>query len=122
MYSFERALGSAKFVAYIWLMSAFTLPNGKQRLALPGETNGDPIDKFTLAHFAWGLGFGSVGAPWWVALGSALLWDIFVERALKDAHPEWFPVASQDTAEHIAVDAAAWMLGWGAVRTMARRR
>ena len=103
-------------------MSPFTLPNGKQRPALPGEINGDPVDRFTVAHFAWGAGFGVAGAPWWLALGCALVWDIFVERPLKDRRPDWFPHSTQDTAEHIAVDAAAWMLGWGAVRTMARRR
>ena len=92
-----------------------------QRLAQRGEINGDPIDRFTLAHFAWGAGMGAVGAPWWLALGTALIWDVVLERGLKDRRPEWFPNATQDTAEHIATDAAAWMLGWGCTSTLRGR-
>lgn len=92
-----------------------------QRTAAPGEINGSPVDRFTIAHLAWGAGFGAVGASWWLALGAALVWDVFVERPLKNHKPSWFPNPTQDTAQHIVTDAAAWMLGWGAVRTMMLR-
>ena len=89
-----------------------------QRLAKRGEINGDPIDRFTLAHLAWGAGMGALGCPWWAALGTALVWDIIIERPLKNLRPDLFPNSTQDTVEHIAVDAAAWLVGWGVTSTL----
>ena len=90
----------------------------KQRLALPGEINGDPIDRFTLAHLGWGAAFGAAGAPWWVALLSSVVWDVLLEPPLKDHFPRIFPNATQDTPQRVATDTAAWMLGWGVVTTL----
>ena len=101
-------------------MANITLPTGKQRTATPCEVNGMPIDGFTMAHFGWGAAMGVLGLPWWAALGTALFWDICVERPLKDRLPQLFPNATQDTPQHVATDAAAWLLGWGIVCTLAR--
>jgi hypothetical protein len=84
------------------------------RVALPGEINGDAIDRFTLAHFGVGVALGLLGAPTWVAAGWAVGWEI-VEDRLKDALPRLFPNATHDTKENALTDAAAVLLGFGAV-------
>jgi len=93
--------------------------------ALPGEINYDPLDRFTFAHAASGAAMGLFRLPWWVALMTAVSWDL-IERALKAGFPGWFPHYTQDTAQHVACDAAAWMLGWAVTYQLmdhrARRR
>lgn len=79
--------------------------------AMPGEINYDPLDRYTFAHFGWGFVLGLLGTRWWIALGSALVWDL-LERWLKAMWPGMWPHPSQDTPQHVAVDAAAWMMGW----------
>ncbi len=79
--------------------------------ALPGEINYDPLDRFTFAHAASGAAMGLFRLPWWVTLMTAVSWDL-IERALKAGFPHWFPHYTQDTAQHVAIDAAAWMIGW----------
>lgn len=79
--------------------------------ALPGEINFDPLDRFTFAHMGSGMAMGLFRLPWWVALLTAVSWDM-IERPLKAGFPHWFPHYTQDTPQHVVVDAAAWMIGW----------
>lgn len=81
--------------------------------ALPGEINHDPLDRFTFAHAASGAVMGLFRLPWWVALLTAVAWDM-IERPLKAGFPQWFPHYTQDTPQHVVCDAAAWMIGWAA--------
>lgn len=86
-----------------------------QRTARPGEINGDPLDRYTIGHFAAGvlLGLGRVPLGWTIVL--AIGWEL-VERPLKDAYPGLFPHASQDTFANAALDATAVVAGWGTMR------
>lgn len=86
-----------------------------QRMALPGQINGDAFDRFTLAHFGVGVALGMIRAPWWVTLPMAIGWEL-VENKLKDRWPEVFPHATHDTAANAIVDALAMMTGWAAAR------
>jgi hypothetical protein len=94
----------------------------KQRLAVRGEVNGDPVDWFSLAHFGWGAAMGALGFSWPVALGTALFWDFVLEPPMKNTWPHYFPHPTQDTVEHIATDAAAWLLGWGTAVTIQQKK
>lgn len=85
----------------------------------PGEINWDPLDRYTFGHFAVGAGLGVIKATWWQALLAAVAWDL-LERGLKHKWPGMWPHPSQDTPQHIAVDAAAWMLGWATTRQFVR--
>lgn len=87
------------------------------RQAIPGEINGDALDRFTAAHFAIGVGYGLAGLPWYAALGLALGWEL-VEIPLKDHAPQVFPRSSQDTVPNAICDVAAVMAGWAAGRKM----
>jgi hypothetical protein len=41
-------------------------------------------DKYTLAHYAFGVVLGAARLPWWAALAVAIGWEV-VERPLKVA-------------------------------------
>lgn len=82
------------------------------RRAPEGYVDHHTIDRFTPAHLAVGFAMGLVRAPWWLAVGSAVGWEL-VEGAIKDARPDLFYQATTDTPENAVVDAAAWVLGWG---------
>lgn len=86
-----------------------------QRDALPGEINGDALDRFTIGHGAVGVLMGLGRMPWWGALTVAIGWE-FVERGLKEAIPAAFPNATQDTTSNAIFDSMAMMLGWTAVQ------
>jgi hypothetical protein len=77
----------------------------------------EPVDRYTAAHGALGFVLGVWGAPWWVALGSTLLFEL-CEDALKRAAPSLFPVAAPDTWANSILDSAAWMAGWGVGRAL----
>lgn len=85
--------------------------------ALPGEINYDVLDRFTLVHAGSGAIMGLFRLPWWVALLGAVSWDM-AERVLKYGFPQLFPNYTQDTPQHIAVDAAAWMVGWAVTKQL----
>lgn len=82
---------------------------------LPGGINQDPLDRYTLAHFGSGVVCGLLKVEWWQALLLSLGWDV-LERILKDVAPQIWPHPSQDSLQHVAVDTAAWMLGWASAR------
>ncbi len=84
------------------------------RTARPGEINGSAFDRFTVGHAAVGVILGLVRVPWWVALGTAVGWEI-IERPLKRHVPQMFPHATQDSLPNALVDVAAMVLGWGAM-------
>lgn len=86
-----------------------------QRMARPGQINGDAFDRFTFVHFGVGVALGMVGAPWWVALPMAIGWEL-VENRLKDKFPELFPHATHDTLTNAVMDALAMTTGWAAAR------
>ena len=88
--------------------------------AMPGEINHDPLDRFTFVHASMGVLMGLFRAPWWVALLAALLTDT-LERPLKYRFPYLFPNYTQDTAQHVVTDAAAWMMGWAAAKQLRDR-
>jgi hypothetical protein len=74
--------------------------------------NNNAVDRYTLAHFAWGVILGAARLPWWGTAGAAVGWEI-IERPLKNHFPKVFPYSSQDTLANAAVDALAIMAGWG---------
>ncbi len=84
------------------------------RVALPGEINYPAFDRFTIGHGAVGVMMGLIRMPWWAALTIAVGWEI-VERPMKRNAPALFPNATQDTFQNALVDAAAMMVGWGAM-------
>lgn len=88
-----------------------------QRPAAPGEINGDAFDRYTLGHLAAGvlLGLGRVPLP--AALVVAVGWEL-LENPLKNAVPSAFPHSTHDSFKNAAVDAAAVMLGWAAMRSL----
>jgi hypothetical protein len=78
------------------------------------KTNVAAIDRYTAAHLGLGTLYGIIGQPWWVALGTAVVWEV-IERPLKRHVPSVFPAESQDSLANSAADVAATMLGWGMV-------
>jgi len=91
------------------------------REAVRGEINYPPVDRFTAAHYAWGVIMGAARLPWWGALTIAIGWEI-LERPLKRAVPGAFPHSTQDTVANAVGDAVGMMAGWGTWRLLARER
>lgn len=77
-----------------------------------GHVDYHTIDRFTPAHAAVGFVMGVLRAPWWLAVSSAVGWEV-VEGRIKEARPDLFYQPTLDTPENAVVDAAAWILGWG---------
>jgi len=90
------------------------------RQAEEGEIDFHTVDRYTFAHMGVGALMGLARAPWWLAVGSAVLWE-FVENPLKDAYPEAFHQRTKDTMGNSVVDAAAWVLGWGVMYRLTDR-
>lgn len=80
--------------------------------AKEGQIDHHAIDRYTAAHAGVGFLMGVCRAPWWLALGTAVGWEL-VEGPLKRRYPEYFFQPTVDTPENAVVDAAAWVLGWG---------
>lgn len=78
----------------------------------PGQIDYHHVDRYTLAHGVVGAVLGVFGAPWWLAVGGAVLWEV-LENPLKDAYPEAFHAPTHDTVGNAVVDAAAVVVGWG---------
>lgn len=76
-----------------------------------------PVDRYTVAHGMLGYVFGLWGAPWYVALGTSLLFE-FVEDGLKRVAPSVFPDATPDTWANSLLDTTAWMAGWGVAQAV----
>lgn len=85
--------------------------------AKDGEVNYDLFDRYTVAHFAAGIGLGVARLKWWQALIFAVGWEI-VETPLKRAIPGVFPYSSEDTLRNAAGDAIGMMAGWGVWRLL----
>jgi hypothetical protein len=81
-------------------------------VAEEGQIDHHTIDRYTAAHAGVGFIMGLLRAPWWLAVGTAVGWEL-VEAPLKNSHPSWFFQPTQDTPANAVVDAAAWVLGWG---------
>lgn len=90
---------------------------GAARTARPGEINYPAIDRFTLAHYAWGVILGASRFPLWGALAFAVGWEI-IERPLKRRLPRIFPHGTQDTVPNMIGDASAMLLGWATWRVL----
>lgn len=73
--------------------------------------NQAPIDRFTLGHFAVGIGLAAAGASPSTALVMAIGWEL-IEGPLKVRTPAVFPNPSPDSPANASLDAAAMMLGW----------
>ena len=86
------------------------MSNGTRK-ALPGEINYEPVDKYTLAHFAAGELMGAARLPLWMVVTIAVGWEL-AERPLKDAYPSLFPSQSQDSTMNATFDALAMIAGW----------
>lgn len=91
------------------------------RIARPGEINGDAFDRFTLAHLGAGVAMGALRVPMWLVVVLALGWEL-AERPLKRKFPGAFPHSSQDTAQNAIVDAAAVIGGATFVQLLVMRR
>lgn len=87
------------------------------RLALPGEINGGPFDRFTLVHFASGVALRAAGVPFWATIVVAIGWEL-VENSLKDDLPDFFPNATHDVASNAVVDVAAMLAGWASLEAI----
>lgn len=90
-----------------------------QPTATPGAINGDPVDRFTLAHAGVGFGYGLLKLPFVATVVLAIGWEL-LERPLKDRFPAMFPHASQDTAPNALLDSAAVLGGWALGRSLRR--
>lgn len=96
---------------------------GQDRIARPGEVNHAFMDRFTLAHYAWGVILGASRAPWWLVPIVAIGWEV-VERPLKRQFPRAFPHATQDTWPNMIGDAGAMISGyltWRALQAAATK-
>lgn len=80
--------------------------------ARDGEVNFSLFDRYTVAHYATGIGLGVMRLKWWQALIFAVGWEI-VESPLKRAIPKAFPYSSEDTLTNAAGDVLGMMAGWG---------
>lgn len=87
------------------------------RKALPGEINHGPVDRWTLGHIGVGWGLGLFRAPWWVALGVALGWEL-IENPMKKHVFRTMVGSTQDTFVNSAIDVAALMAGWGMIMAL----
>lgn len=85
------------------------------RRALPGQINGDAVDRFTIGHAAVGVIMGLARAPWWFAIPVAIGWEL-VETPLKRRVPQIFPRSTADRPVNAFFDAAAMIGGWAAMR------
>lgn len=83
-----------------------------QPTASLGTINGDPADRFTIAHGIGGVFIGLTNAPIGAAIALAIGWEV-LERYLKDRMPEAFPHPSQDRLQNSILDACAVLIGWG---------
>lgn len=83
-----------------------------RRTAFPGEINYHLFDRWTIGHIGVGTWFGLLRAPWWLALGSAVAWEV-VERPLKTHVFHAMTGSTQDTLVNSIFDILAWMLGYG---------
>lgn len=95
-------------------------PNGKLgNPSKPGEVNYDFFDRYTVAHFATGIGLGVMRLNWWQAALFAIGWEI-IESPLKRAVPRAFPYSSEDTLANAAGDVLGMMAGWGSWQLISR--
>lgn len=78
------------------------------------------VDRFTLAHAGVGAAYGLLGLGWGTVVTLAIGWEL-LERPLKDAIPQAFPHASQDTAANALTDVVAVIGGWWLVVQRIRR-
>jgi hypothetical protein len=88
--------------------------------AKSGEVNYHLFDRYTVAHFATGIGLGVMRLNWWQAALFAIGWEI-IESPLKRAVPRAFPYSSEDTLANAFGDALGMMAGWGAWQIVDRR-
>jgi hypothetical protein len=93
------------------------VPTYTNRKARPGEINHGPFDRWTLGHLGAGWGFGLFRAPWWVALGAAIGWEI-IENPLKRHVFRSMVGSTQDTTVNSIVDMIVFMAGWGMVKAL----
>jgi len=77
----------------------------------PGQINHELLDRFTLAHFGIGVGYALLGAPFWLALLLAILWEL-VENPFKVYASFLFPNATADTLRNSLGDTVAVCAGW----------
>ena len=75
------------------------------------------IDRFTIGHVAVGTLFSLARVPWWATLASSIAWEL-AENALKRKMPKLFPSGIEDSWAHAAVDIAAVMAGYGAIKLL----
>lgn len=79
--------------------------------ARKGEVNYHMFDRYTVAHFATGIGLGVMRLNWWQAAIFAIGWEL-IETPLKRAIPRAFPYSSEDTLANATGDALGMMAGW----------
>ena len=112
-----KAASAALLIAPMWKEAAscegFPTP---RRLGNPkarnGEVNYSLFDRYTVAHYATGIGLGVMRLKWWQALLFSIGWEI-IETPLKRAVPGVFPYSSEDTLVNAIGDTIGMMAGWG---------
>lgn len=82
-----------------------------QRRAAEGEINYHLFDRFTLAHFLIGVGYGLIPLHFGWTLFLAVAWEL-VEDFLKARLPRIFPHATRDTLRNALGDVLAVLSGW----------
>lgn len=81
-----------------------------QPSALPGQINGDAIDRFTLVHAFSGVVFGAAGIGRAPTIAAAVAWEL-AENPLKDLYAPYFPNATHDRPVNAITDIIAMSLG-----------
>lgn len=83
---------------------------GEQQRRLHWAINSGVVDRFTILHFAAGLGLGAAGMTSSQAMTLGSFFELG-ERVAKERRPDLFPHPSQDSAANSAADIAAIGLG-----------
>lgn len=118
-----QAADAALLIPKMWKSAAdcegWPTPRLGNQKARNGEVNYHLFDRYTVAHYATGIGLGVMRLKWWQALLFSVGWEI-IETPLKRAIPGAFPYSSEDTLVNALGDTIGMMAGWGSWQLLER--
>jgi hypothetical protein len=85
------------------------------RMAEPGEINGDYFDRYSFGHAAFGVMMALGRVPPWAAVFIAVTFESS-EDWLKDNLTPLFPYATHDSPKGFVGDIASTLAGYAAIR------